>query len=189
MRQHYPPTLEPMAGLPRRVDLLSIGDGFAAVAERALLEEFRVSVNLILVGRATDLIAALSNPEAAPWLILSCHGLDGTILLEALAPEIAAGEPFNDFCGPDHVRRYAHLPDRVVFSTGCQTGMPALAEAFLDAGCQAYIAPAEFPEGSTPLVFLTNLIYELWQGRELPKAVELIRARDQELGMFRLFRR
>lgn len=190
-RMPYIPSMS--EDFPPSTDLLVIGHvGFQPHSFRAVLEEFGTRVNMLPVGRPTHIVAVLSGQDGgAPWLVISCHGAAqaGTVQLDVLDEAIAAGEPFNDVMTPDDVRQHANLPGRVVFSSGCETGHPALANAFLEAGVRAYIAPERAPFGWSGTAFLTSLLYELRCGRALDETVERIRARDEEMGMYRLFKR
>ncbi|MFI2432721.1 hypothetical protein [Streptomyces sp. NPDC018693] len=67
----------------------------------------------------------------APYVILSCHGDEGRILMEDVAEERTRFQPFNGAIGPDRVREHFQLSDNVTPVTGCDTGEPALADAFL----------------------------------------------------------
>jgi hypothetical protein len=123
------------------VDLVVCGTGHQGVAIRAGLEEMGVRVNLFPVGQARHLVAILSGREStAPYLILDAHGDDGRIVLPELAPEVAAAQPFKGYLGPAELATFVPLPGRVVIGLGCTTGAGPLAGAFLDGGCDAYIA-------------------------------------------------
>ncbi|MGY2062261.1 hypothetical protein ACW9HQ_45910, partial [Nocardia gipuzkoensis] len=82
------------------VDLLDIGDG-SAYRMRSGLEEFGIRVNYLPIGQPRHVVAALGGERlAAPYVIVSCHGHDGRILLPELVESIAAAQPFTDRMGP-----------------------------------------------------------------------------------------
>ncbi|WP_436774664.1 hypothetical protein [Yinghuangia sp. YIM S09857] len=171
------------------VDLLSVGDG-DATALRGMLEGFGVRVNFFPVGQPRHLVAALGGERTvAPYVVIACHGDEGVILLDELADEPAAFQPFNGALGPTEVRRHLELSGSVVIATGCDTGDEALARAFLDAGAEAYIAPAGAPFGYAGTFAPVFLFYELTELRPLDEAVARLRAHDRELAMWRLFAR
>lgn len=120
-------------------------------------------------------------------MVLCCHGIDGAILLPGLGGEIAAAQPF-DRLGPEEVREHFRLAGSTVLSLGCDTGDKELAQAFLDSGAAAYIAPVDAPYGHAGLFAALYLFYELTQGRPLDAGVAKLRAHDGELAMWEFFR-
>lgn len=172
-------------------DLLVVGAvGHQGLAIRAGLEEMGVQVNLFRVGQAQHLVDVLAGKAGtAPYLIVDSHGDKGRIVLPELAPEVAAGQPFDRYVGPAELTTFAHLPGRVVISLGCSTGAEPLARAFLNGGCDAYIGPDGAPYGYGSVFFLLFLFYELTNCRPLAEAVERVRAHDAEMALFRLYAR
>ncbi len=168
------------------LDLIDIETG-AGAAVRPILEALGVQVRLLRVGQARHLVAALSGGATAPFVLLACHGDDGHILVPELAPELERFQPFQRRCGPQELRSFAHLDGSVVIATGCETGTPALAEAFFRAGAAAYIAPEGAPFGYASLFAPIFLFYELVERRSLQEAVQRLQAHDAELAMWRLF--
>ncbi|MCM6773202.1 hypothetical protein NDR87_06935 [Nocardia sp. CDC159] len=171
------------------VDLLNIEDG-SALSVRGVLEEFGVRVNYFPIGQPRHVLAALGGARpVAPYVIICCHGEDGRILLPELADSIAAEQPFTDRMGPKRVRRHLRVPGSAVISTGCDTGKPALAQAFLDSGAAAYFAPTGAPGGHTALLAVLLLFYELTAGRPLRDAAHRVRGYNDELAMWKLWER
>ncbi|MFI2240658.1 hypothetical protein [Streptomyces chrestomyceticus] len=171
------------------VDLLDVESDHGRPLRDAL-ESFRVQVNYLPIGQPRHFVAALDGTRpVAPYVIVSCHGDEGQVLMDDLAPELAAHQPFNDSAGPEEVRSHVRLPGSVVIVNGCDTGNPALADAFLDAGARAYIAPHGAPFGYAGLFAPLFLFYELTEQRPLEEAVARLRAHDDELGMWELHQR
>ncbi len=171
------------------VDLLDIGDS-SAPRLRSGLEEFGVRVNYLPIGQPRHVLAALGGERlVAPYVIVSCHGDDGRILLPELAGPIAAEQPFTDRMGPKRVRRYLRLAGSTVVCTGCDTGKPALAQAFLDAGAGAYFAPTDAPEGHDAFLAVLLLFHQLTAGRPLREAAHRVRTYDDGLTMWKLWER
>ncbi|MCF3118824.1 hypothetical protein IPZ68_03740 [Streptomyces arenae] len=169
------------------VDLIDVEDG-GARALRDGLEAFGVQVTYVRVGQARHLVAALDGRtrHVAPYVVIACHGDEGSVLVPELAPEIARFQPFDGGLGPAEVRAHVRLPGSTVVVTGCDTGEPALAEAFLDAGASAYVAPRGAPFGYASVFAPLFLFYELTERRTLPEAVSRLRAHDEELSMWHL---
>ncbi|MGC0343656.1 hypothetical protein [Streptomyces sp. SLBN-8D4] len=171
------------------IDLIDLGGGFARPL-RDGLEAFGAQVNYLRVGQPRHLVAALDGTRPiAPYVILSCHGDEGRILMEDVAEELAGFQPFNGDVGPDRVREHFHLPGSVTLVTGCDTGDPALADAFLDAGAGIYVAPRGAPFGYASMFAPLFFFYELTELRTPLAAVERLRAHDDELAMWELHQR
>ena len=171
------------------VDLIDIGGG-STHALREGLEVFGVQVNHLRIGQPRHLVAALDGSRPiAPYVVVSCHGDEGRILMEEVAEELARFQPFNGDVGPDRVREHFRLPGSVTFVTGCDTGDPALADAFLDAGAGIYIAPRGAPFGYASVFAPLFFFYELTEQRTPMQAVERLRAHDGELAMWQLYQR
>jgi hypothetical protein len=175
--------------VPRRMVIVDTDSTFEALTLRQVIEWLgEVPVDWVGVGRSRHLIRCLRGRGGrAEHLILCCHGDDDGIILPELHPSVAEGEPYVDRFGPEAIRREARLKGRTVICTDCATGK--LAEAFLDAGAAAVIAPVGDPHGSAPLVFLTNLYYGLLVlGKDLGTAVDRARKAGGDARMFRLLR-
>ncbi|MFI6871685.1 hypothetical protein [Nocardia sp. NPDC050406] len=169
------------------VDLLEIGDS-SALTLRTALEELGIRVNYLPIGQARHVTAALGGDRPiAPFVILSCHGDSGSIFLPELGGEIAEVQPFVGTMGPDHVRNHLRLPGSVVISTGCDTGDPALAEAFLEVGASSYFAPTDSPDGHAAFMAALILFYEMTEGRELLDAVKRVQTYNDSFAMWTLW--
>lgn len=172
------------------VDVVDIAIGTEGVALRAALEQFQIQVRRFPVGQARHLLKVLSGDEAAArHVILSCHGDEGGIVLPELAEQFEAMQPVHGVLTAEKLRGRVHLPGRVVIATGCQTGNPELAHAFLDGGCAAYIGPADGPYGDTVVVAMVLLFHELMRGRTLADSMARVRSYDDELSAWQLWER
>lgn len=178
------------AGAPfwTQVDLVDI-DGTECDALRSGLEQFGIRTRRTPVGQARHLVAALTEPTDAEFVILLCHGEDGSIRLHTLAPEFDRHQPFHDRVTPDDLRSFARFDGRTVIATGCDTGHPELAQAILDCGASAYVAPTGGPFGYAAYFATISLFYDLTQERTLDEAVARLNQHDSELSMWRLYRR
>ncbi|MBV8529606.1 MAG: hypothetical protein JOZ75_14940 [Candidatus Dormibacteraeota bacterium] len=136
------------------------------------------------------MLKLLSGEEpSAPYLIIACHGDEGGILLPPLGEQFEAMQPVHGILTAEALRDRVQLPDRVVIATGCGTGNPQLAQAFLEGGCAAYVAPAGAPYGSTVILAITVLFYELMRGRSLAEAMDRVKTYDEELSQWQLWQR
>jgi hypothetical protein len=172
------------------VDVVDIAIGTEGVALRAALDEFQVLVQRFPIGQALHLLKLLSGDEpAAHYAILCSHGVDGGIVLPELADHLEVMQPVHGILTADALRGRVHLPDRVVIATGCGTGNPGLAHAFLDGGCGAYIAPTGGPYGNSGIVAITLLFFGLMRARTLAESMDRMRHYDDELSMWQLWER
>lgn len=171
------------------VDLVVLDSFPEAHALREVLECFGVRVNARWLGRAKELVDLLTGKEPlAEHVVLACHGDDRGILLPELHPDIAEGEPYVGAIGPEELARFVKLGGGVVICTGCSTGGREFAKAFLDGGCETYIAPEGYPEGSATLFFLLEFFYELLAKEcSVNEAFERAREHDDETRTFRLY--
>lgn len=180
---------EVQAGAPSwaQVDIIDIesGDGDAV---RTGLERYGIRTRRTHVGQARHLVAALTENTNAEFLLLLCHGDEGAIMLPELAPEIEQYQPFHGRITPDDLRSFARFDSQVVIATGCDTGHPALAQAFLDCGATAYIAPTGAPFGYASYFAPISLFYDLTEQRSLDEAVTHLHQHDAELSMWQLYR-
>ncbi|MFT4233107.1 MAG: hypothetical protein QM606_10090 [Leucobacter sp.] len=110
-------------------------------------------------------------------------------MLPELASEIERYQPFHGRVAADDLRSFARFDGRVVISTGCETRHPALAQAILDCGATAYIAPAGAPFGYASYFAPISLFYDLTEQRDLEQAVTQLHQHDAELRMWQLYRR
>ncbi|QKG85279.1 delta-aminolevulinic acid dehydratase [Kroppenstedtia pulmonis] len=173
---------------------LIVGDtGNEAHAIRYTLEDFGAEVMTKWIGRPNAFLTALTKEGLYPGfdtLVLSFHGDDGFFLMPELGEEVyEEGEPRGDI-GPKEIRQFASLEGKTVLSTGCETGKSKLAQAFLDAGCKAYIAPEEAVDGNATVIFTQLFFYEKIQNnRRTEEAFRLAQGIDSETGYFRLFQK
>ncbi len=166
----------------RLIDATGLG-----AAQRPVLEQLGIQVELCRVGQARHLVAALTAP-AVPYVVLECAGDEGAIVLDELAEEVQRYQPFGPQVGPDDIRRVAELHGATVIATGAELGGVEMADAFLDAGAEAYVAPTGAPFGYAGTFAVALLFYELAEGRSLEAAVAKLRAHDDELAMWELTR-
>jgi len=94
---------------------------------------------------------------------------------------------------PDDIRKTVKLQGRTVVSVGCKTGSEALAEAFLDSGCRAYIGPTEeIDEDCTTMFVCAFFHYLTVEGRDRlgeREAVERARPMDSQTASYRYYTR
>lgn len=160
-------------------------------AIRSTLEYFGARVFTYWVGRPDDFISVLTGEDIYPdtdMILLNFHGDDGKFIMPELDESVyEEGEPHGDF-GPDEIKRFAALHDKIVIANGCTLGDPATAKAFVDAGCQAFIGPDDYPDGSMALMFVIRLFYEMiHHKKDIKVAFQLAQSVDEEMSMYRYY--
>ncbi|MGW8378888.1 CHAT domain-containing protein [Streptomyces sp. ODS28] len=171
-------------------DVVAIGaTGGEPYVLRDLLAAYDADVRLLPAGTPRHLADVLNGTlSRAEHLLLSCHGDERGILLDELAPSIAAQQPFNDVLTPQRAATLGAPAGSVVFSTGCVTGTDAMARAFLDGGCRAYIAPEGYPDATAVIAFAAAFYYQLLaMGAPLAEAVDRARTLGGDTAMLRLW--
>jgi hypothetical protein len=162
----------------RPLSLIALpGTGIEPVAIRNIAEWFWFHLDTHWIGSREQFTRILTGEiPTQPLVILSCHGDEGGILMDPEPPLL-----------PQEIREIARLTGKTILSLGCETGTPELAQAFRDAGCQAYIAPTQPVDGSASLLFAVHLLYHLANGTTLEQAFAKSAGYDDESRFFRLY--
>jgi hypothetical protein len=142
------------------LDIIVASGDLEAYAIRAVVECFGYLTRLYPVGKPSDLVGILSGKQAlAENILISCHGRNGRILLDEIAPKIAARERYHNSIGASEVREFTELNGQTVLCTGCDTGRRSLAQAFLSCGAGTFIAPSGCPLGSEAVMFAVEFYF------------------------------
>jgi hypothetical protein len=161
---------------PVSIVLLS-PENLEASVLRDILECFNYRGEVHRVGSRPQFLEILrGNIPTFEKIVLSCHGDEAGLLVAYQKPVF-----------PADVERVANLPGRSILSTGCHTGTEALAQAFLNSGCESYVAPTDYLHGNASLMFAVHLFYFLAAKRSLAEAVEESRKHDADCSLFKLW--
>ena len=163
--------------VPKKTATIIAVDDPSATALRAMLEIYNYRVTTHWIGSRTELVMLLdgSLPLEDEFVILACHGDEQGI--------VVPGEPH---LTAQDVAERAKLQDKTVLSLGCKTGAPDFRQAFQRAGTDAYVAPSDYPDGNTALVFAAVFCYELSKGTNVAEAIQKAASVDDETAMFKL---
>jgi hypothetical protein len=146
-----------------KVLIVSFSDvGIEAQALRQALEIYGFSILLKYIGRPNDFIDVLKdNVELnADYIIISCHGEDGRIMMPKLHESIyLQDEPKHDFSS-NEIEKYLELSNKIIISTGCTTGYNNIMDVF-SKNNNTYIAPTDYVDGNTVFIFVANMFYFL----------------------------
>ncbi len=164
------------------VDLCDSGSEREAI--RQSLELFGYTVMVKPVGRPKDLIDILQGNLVidADYVIISCHGEGGKIIMPTLAEDVYFPEEPRGNFGPKEVEQYCQIKGKTIISTGCTVGCDEMADVF--AKNNIYIAPTDYIDGKAAIMFMTRLFYELGKSKKVTDAFETARKTDDETGLF-----
>ena len=161
------------------------GTGSEPEALRQALEVFGFFVATKYVARPNDLIDILEDKIPFPWdyLIISCHGENGAIIMPLLGESIyKPDEPRGNFSAAE-IERCCKLFGKTILSLGCTTGQETIASVF--AKGNQYIAPTDYVAGNSALYFAVRFFYEIAQnGCTVHDAWQLAANTDKETGYF-----
>lgn len=148
-----------------------------AVAVRAALEAFRLRVHVYQCVQKQNLLDVLSGAiPPADYVVLCVGGFHPpepeSLHFRQMVHQVDGVWQETDlWLTPDAVRETVNLPGRtIVVCGGCNAGTEGLAEAFLNAGCTAYLASAEAIDADAAVLFTIGLFYHLMQEERDPSA-------------------
>lgn len=164
------------------------GTGSEPEALRQMLEVFGFFAATKYVARPRDMIDILEDqlPFHADYLIISCHGENGAILMPLLGESIyEADEPKCNFSA-EEIARYCKLSGKTILNLGCTTGQGDISGIF--SKYNHYIAPTDYVAGNSALCFAVRFFYEIAQNkRTIHDAYLLAAGTDEETGYFEYF--
>jgi len=164
--------------------------GGEAAAIRTFAEELFLRVELYGIGENRDIPELLNEDRQSDLIVLVCHGDDGNIVTPQLDDSLRSRQPFWGHMNAEHIRDFLKLDGQRILNTGCSTGVEEMASAFLDAGCEWYVAPVDYPDGTAGFVFVVNFLYQLFgRGLSVEEALSIATREDDDSRFFRLYRR
>ncbi len=158
------------------------------MAIRNVLEHFGYVVTMVHIGRPQDYIDIFSGKETFDfdYLIIGCHGDNGKIRVPVLGESVYYPDECRGDLGFEELQGKVTIKNKIVISTGCTTGSGELHKAFT-ANNNAFIAPIDYIEGNSDLMFVVQLFYHLSNGLSLEDCVALARKTDTETGLFTMY--
>ena len=170
-----------------KVLIVMSGVDFEAFGLRTSLELFGARVFLLPVGRPKHFLDALAGRSGFPEpdaVILSGHGDGGAFLMPELADFLYEPDEPRGPLGPEDLGGKIALGEKIIVSTGCDTGFPETAAVFAEAGC-FYAAPADSPEGSVAYFWTVRFFYGLlFCGMSPSEAAKAASSTDAECAQF-----
>ncbi len=158
------------------------------MAIRNVLEYFGYVVTMVHMGRPQDYFDIFSGKEAFDYdyMIIGCHGDQGKIIVPVLGESAYYPDECRGNLGFEELQGKVTIKDKVVVCTGCTTGSSELYKVFT-ANNNAFIAPIDYIEANSDLMFVVQLFYHLFNGLSLEESVALARETDAETGLFKLY--
>ncbi len=158
------------------------------MAIRNVLEHFGYVVTMIHIGRPQDYIDVFGGKHSFDYdyLIIGCHGNQGKIIVPVLGESAYYPDECRGNLGFEELQGKVTIKNKIIISTGCTTGSGKLYKAFTDNN-NAFIAPTDYIEGNSDLMFVVQLFYHLSNGKSLEESVTLARQTDDETGLYKLY--
>ncbi len=161
------------------------GGDTEAAALRSALEYFGAFVAVKWIGRPRDFMDVLSGklPVVPDYVVISGHGDEDGFIMNKLGEAVyEPDEPRGSFT-PEEVEKHLKIKS-IVLSTCCATGGGAMSDIFRKAGC-TYIAPADYVDGNSALMFALRFFYEVLQNKaSIESAFEAASETDDETRSF-----
>ena len=145
--------------------VLILDDGSVGVENYAIrnaLENFGYLVTIYPIGRPQHYFTVFGEKEKLDYdyLIIGCHGDNGKIIVPVLGEDIYYPDECRDNLGFLELEGKVTIRNKIVICTGCTTGSRTLYKAFVDHN-NTFIAPNDYIEGKSDLLFVVNLFYYL----------------------------
>ena len=173
--------------LKKTVAIIDMGNtGKESEALRQSIEFLGYVVVMYLVGRPQHFIDILSGDTITQFdfIIISCHGDDGEIIMPELGEDIYfPNEPRKNF-GFNEIDKYLSLENTCIINLGCSTGNENMSKAFAKNN-NIYIAPTDEEEGDSGFIFTVLLFYCIARyGFDIETAYKKASSIDSETNLF-----
>lgn len=155
---------------------------------RFVLESFGYIVTTYYMGRPQDYFDIFGEKEKFDYdyLIIGCHGEGGRIIPPVLGDDIYYPDECRGNIGFEELHNKVKINNKTIICTGCTTGSGDLYRAFTSNG-NTFIAPTDYIEGKSDLMFVINLFYHLSNNKTLADSFALATETDKETGLYRLY--
>lgn len=163
-----------------------------ATAIRSALELFRLRVYLHFCVQKRNVLDVLAGriPDSE-YVVLCCgggHAPDGAKMAFSVVDQVdGEWKEAEVALTPANIPELVSLRGRTVVALGCAVGVEAIAQAFLDSGCRAYVGPVRAVDQDSTALFAIAFFYHLLSPERDPKltcaeeeAVRRARAVDRE---------
>ena len=171
--------------------VLILDDGSVGVenyAIRNVLESFGYLVTIYPIGRPQHYFDVLGEKEKLDYdyLIIGCHGDNGKIIVPVLGEDIYYPDECRVNLGFEELLEGVTIRNKTVICTGCTTGSGMLYKAFADHN-NTFIAPSDYIEGKSDLLFVVNMFYHLSNDVSLEDSYILASKIDRETALYKIY--
>ena len=173
----------------KKVFILDDGSvGVENYAIRNVLESFGYLVTIYPIGRPQHYFDVLGEKEKLDYdyLIIGCHGDNGKIIVPVLGEDIYYPDECRVNLGFEELQEGVTIRNKTVICTGCTTGSGMLYKAFTDHN-NTFIAPSDYIEGKSDLLFVVNMFYHLSNDVSLEEAYSLASKIDRETALYKIY--
>lgn len=146
-----------------------------ANALRATLEAWQLRVDLHRLVQHWQAEQFFQKQMAEyDYVIICCHGTDRPklrIKFEVIVPKKEnpeLGDMVDFELTPENISTKLNGFRGVLVSMACESGSEPLGKAFLKAGCKAYLAPGDYSDDSSGMMFVMSFFYFLQYQWRLP---------------------
>ena len=171
--------------------VLILDDGSVGVenyAIRNVLESFGYLVTIYPIGRPQHYFDVFGEKEKLDYdyLIIGCNGDDEKIIVPVLGENIYYPDECRSNLGFQELQNKVTIHNKIVICTGCTTGSGTLYKAFTTQN-NIFIAPSDYIEGKSDLLFVVNMFYHLSNGIGLEDAYSIASKIDIETALYKLY--
>ncbi len=173
----------------KKVLILDDGSvGVESYAIRNVLENFGFLVTMYPIGRPQHYFDIFSEKEKLDYdyLIIGCHGDDGKIIVPILGDEVYYPDECRENLDFEKLQDKVTICDKTIICTGCTTGSGTLYKAFT-AHNNTFIAPDDYIEGKSDLLFVIHLFYHLSNDMSLKNSYALASKIDSETKLYKIY--
>ena len=147
-----------------------------ALSIRAALELFRLRVDFHFCVQKRNILDFLAGQiPRAEYVVLCAFGSDSRAPIEEISMGMDAVDLIEGkWTGvrvpltPENIPTLVNLPGRTVINLGCNSGLEPFANAFLEAGCKAYVGPDGPVDQDAAALFAISFFYHLLSSERDP---------------------
>ena len=164
------------------------GTGLESFAIRSVLECFGYIVTMYNIGRPQDYFDVFGGKQNFnyEYLIIGCHGENGRIIVPILGENVYYKNECRNNIGYEELQGLVNITDKTVICTGCTTGAGELYKEF-NRNNNTFVAPTDYIEGSSSLLFIVNLFYHLSGGVSFKDSFAIASTIDSETKLYNFY--
>ena len=163
------------------------GTGLESFAIRSVLECFGYIVTMYNIGRPQDYFDVFGGKQNFnyDYLIIGCHGDNGRIIVPILGENVYYQNECRNNIGYEELQGLVNIT-KTVICTGCTTGAGELYKEF-NRNNNTFVAPTDYIEGSSSLLFIVNLFYHLSGGVSFKDSFAIASTIDSETKLYNFY--